>query len=67
MFVFQRLSDFMIFLSLLFYSITVEEKKIKKCLTLKEGTFPACLVQYDFLDKRIILRRYLGDCFFKIL
>ena len=48
-----RLSDFRIFLSILFYSIAVEGKKDffkKSCLTLKEGTISTYLVKYDLLD-----------------
>ena len=59
-----KLSDFGIFLSILFHSITVERKKEffkKSCLTLKEGTFWTYLVKYDLLDTGIILRRYVGD------
>ena len=65
-----RLSDFRIFLSILFYSITVEGKKElfkKSCLTLKEETFWMYLVKYDLLDTGTILRRYVGDCLLKIL
>ena len=65
-----RLSNFRIFLSILFHSITVEGKKEflkKSCLTLKEGTFSTYLVKYDLLDTGIILRRYVGDCLLKIL
>ena len=65
-----RLSDFRIFLSILFHSIAVEGKKDflkKSCLTLKEGTFSMYLVKYDILDTGITFRRYVGDCLLKIL
>ena len=65
-----RLSDFRIFLSILFHSITVEGKKEflrKSCVTLKDGTFSTYLVKYDLLDTEKILRRYVGDCLLKIL
>ena len=65
-----RLSDFRIFFSILFHSITVEGKKgvLKKSrLTLKEGTFSMYLIKYDLLDTGIILRRYVGDFLLKIL
>ena len=52
-----RLSDFRIFLSVLFHSITAEGKKEflkKSCLSLKEGTFSTYLVNYDLLDTEIM-------------
>ena len=51
-----RLSDFWIFLSILFHSLAVEGKKEfkkKSCLTLKEGTFSTYLVKHDLLDTGI--------------
>ena len=65
-----RLSDFRMFLSILFHSITVEGKTEflkRSCLTLKEGTFPTYLVNNDLLDTEIILRRYVRDCLLQIL
>ena len=66
-----RLSDFRIFLSILFcQSIAVEgEKKFlkKSCLTLKKRTFSVYLVKYDLLDAEITVRRYVEDCLLKIL
>ena len=59
------LSDFRIFLSILFHSVTVEGKNEflkKSCLILKEGTFSTYLLKYDLLDTWIILGRYVGDC-----
>ena len=58
-----RLSDFWIFLSNLFYSMTVEGRKEflkQSCFTLKERTFSMYLVKYDLLE---ILMLTLGKVF----
>ena len=53
------LSDFRIFLSILFHSVAVEGKKEflkKSCLTLKEGIFSTYLAKYDLLYTGITFR-----------
>ena len=62
----EKLSEFLILLSRLFHSVTVDEKYgfLKKvCLTLNGGILSMFLVLYVLLTVRILLKRYLGDLF----
>ena len=65
-----RFSEFHIFLSSLFHSITTKRKKeFRKelCFTLKWGILLAFLVLYGLAEVGIILNKYFEDWFLNIL
>ena len=60
----KKVSEFLIFKSKLFHSVTVDGKKIipkKLCLPLKRGMLLLVLVLYALLSPGSILKRCSGD------